>query len=120
MIIELIENYPCANNEELSKREGYYQKNFPCSNKMIAGRKRKEYCDDNRTRIREINAKWRSTHREEINEKAKKYYRENKEIILAKIHKKRAEQRAEINRKRREEYHQKKLIKMEQLASVST
>ena len=36
--IELVENYPCTCKAKLHKREGYYQLNYPCINKSIAGR----------------------------------------------------------------------------------
>ena len=36
--IELVESYPCTCKVELHKREGYYQLNNPCINKIIAGR----------------------------------------------------------------------------------
>ena len=35
--IELVESYPCACKRDLRKREGYYQLNYPCINKNIAG-----------------------------------------------------------------------------------
>lgn len=40
---ELIEEYPCENIFELRKRERYYIENFPCVNKNIPNRSRKEY-----------------------------------------------------------------------------
>lgn len=41
--IELIENFPCNNKEELHKKEGEHIKNNNCVNKNIAGRTKKEY-----------------------------------------------------------------------------
>jgi hypothetical protein len=35
----LVELFPCNSQDELFKREGYYQLNFPCINKVIAGGK---------------------------------------------------------------------------------
>ena len=62
--IELIENYPCANKEELEKREGEIIRESPDSvNKTIAGRTKQQYHEDNK-------------------EHAKQYYEENKETIL--------------------------------------
>ena len=34
----MVENYPCTCKAKLHKREGYYQLNYPCINKSIAGR----------------------------------------------------------------------------------
>ena len=64
--IELIENYPCENKEQLTKKEGEYIRNMKCVNKFIAGRTQKEYRKDNK---------------EKIKEKAKEYHEENKEKI---------------------------------------
>ena len=41
--MELVENFPCETKEELRKREGFYQLNNPCVNKIVAGRNYKEW-----------------------------------------------------------------------------
>ena len=41
--IELIENYPCNNCEELRAREGFYIREIGTLNKQVAGRTKKEY-----------------------------------------------------------------------------
>lgn len=41
--IELVEEYPCENVFELRMRERYYIENYPCVNKNIPTRSRKEY-----------------------------------------------------------------------------
>jgi len=41
--IILIEEFPCKSRLELETREGFYQKNNPCTNIYIAGRNTKEY-----------------------------------------------------------------------------
>ena len=40
--IELLENYPCSNKEELRAREGHYIRELATLNKYIAGRTPKE------------------------------------------------------------------------------
>jgi len=40
--IELLENYPCNNRQELRKKEGEYQSMMDCVNKRLAGRTDKE------------------------------------------------------------------------------
>ena len=63
--IELLENFPCSNINELHAREGYQMrmnKDF-IVNRCVAGRTRKEYNED---------------HKYENNEYSKKYYEENK------------------------------------------
>ena len=59
--IELVENCPCENREELLKREGHFIKNTACVNKMLPHRT----CD-------------------ELKANARAYYFENKEKILEK------------------------------------
>jgi len=41
--IILIEEFPCTSRLELETREGFYQKNNPCTNIYLAGRNTKEY-----------------------------------------------------------------------------
>jgi hypothetical protein len=51
--IELIENYPCNSKEELLKREGWYIKVTECVNKMVAGRTKQEWKQDNPEKAKE-------------------------------------------------------------------
>jgi hypothetical protein len=50
--IELYEAYPCANKQELIKREGEVIRELKCVNKIVAGRTQKEYCEDNKETIK--------------------------------------------------------------------
>lgn len=95
--IELIENYPCNNKEELNAREGYYIKlnNNICVNKNIAGRTSKEYKKDNKLKISEAHKKYREVHKEEIAIIQHKWYETNKE------------KKAEYNKQYKEENKQK-------------
>ena len=61
--IELLEEFPCANKMQLTKREGHLIRTMDCVNKQIAGRTRIEYYQDNK---------------ETLNEKTKQYYENNK------------------------------------------
>lgn len=69
--IELIEAYPCKNNEELRKREGHYIREFGTLNKLIAGRTHQEY-----------GREYRQNNREQIQARMKEYHRDNHEAIL--------------------------------------
>lgn len=52
--IQLIENYPCQNRDELWAREAYYILNTEnCINDNIPGRSKKQYYQDNREKISE-------------------------------------------------------------------
>jgi hypothetical protein len=66
--IELIEEFPCNNRQELNLREGFYIQNNSCVNKRIAGRTHKEITKD-----------YHDTHKEE----AKAYRDANKDKIKA-------------------------------------
>ena len=51
--IELLENYPCSNKEELTAREGQLIREMGTLNKKIEGRTEKEYYQDNIEKERE-------------------------------------------------------------------
>ena len=78
--IELIEEYPCKNKMELNRREGEHIRNNDCVNKLIAGRTKKEYREDNKENILEKLKEWRENNKDyNLN-----YYTENKEKIAEK------------------------------------
>ena len=103
--IELIENVPCDNKEELLAREGHYIRSMDCVNKIkhpegltpeemrehkkkydnenkeAIAERRKKYRDENREAIAERRKKYRDENRDKILEHKKKYQNENKEAI---------------------------------------
>ena len=111
--IELIEDFPCLNINELRQREGHYIKELATLNKQIAGRtskmyyndniddlkekkkiyneknkeklkeKRKEWCENNKESIKEYNKKYSDEHKENLKEKRKIYIENNREKINA-------------------------------------
>jgi hypothetical protein len=50
--MELVEEYPCNNKQQLCKKEGEYIRANKCVNKLIAGRTREEYKQDNKEKIK--------------------------------------------------------------------
>ena len=82
--IELYEEYPCNNKEQLEKREGEVIREIATINKNIAGRTMKEYYHDNRDEIIEHNKKYYQDNRDEIAKKNKKYKEDNRDKILEK------------------------------------
>lgn len=85
--IELIEEYPCNNIDQLKAREQYHIRGSDnCINKNIPGRSRKEYYDENIEKIRSY------YHRdiERNRQKHRDYYAANKERINASRQMKRA------------------------------
>lgn len=82
--IELLEEYPCENKQQLRKREGELQREMKCVNKEIAGRTKKEWYDDNKDRILENKKQKYNDNRDKLNKIKLNYYYRNKDEILKK------------------------------------
>lgn len=65
--IELIEDVPCDNKNQLIRREGQLIRSMDCVNKLIAGRTRQEWDGDNRERVDGLQREWRKNNRESVN-----------------------------------------------------
>jgi hypothetical protein len=74
--IELIENYPCNNREQLFKKEGEHIKNINCVNKCIMGKTQEEYKEERKENY--------ENNKEIVLQTMKNYYENNKEIIKQK------------------------------------
>ena len=74
--IELIENYPCENSEQLNKREGEWMREIATLNEKVAGRTNKEYKKDNKEKIREQEKEYYETRSETICAKQRQRYNE--------------------------------------------
>ena len=79
--IELYENFPCNNKEELLKKEGEIIRQIGTLNTEIAGRTKQEYREENKDKIKEKEKEYREKNKETIKEREKKYREENKEKI---------------------------------------
>ena len=79
--IELYEEYPCDNKEQLNRREGEIQRELGTINKNKAGRTKKEYYYDNKDILLEYQNQYRSNNKDTIIEKTKKYNKENKDYF---------------------------------------
>lgn len=81
--IKLYENYPCNNEYELNRREGEITRLIGTINKCIAGRTKREWCEENREKIaeyqKEYQKEYRENNQEKIKEYNKEYYDKNKE-----------------------------------------
>ena len=79
--IELIENYPCDNVNELRRREGIIQlENIDMIvNKRIAGRTDAEYRDSHKEEIKKTNKEYADLHKDEIKKYNKEYRDLNKD-----------------------------------------
>lgn len=65
--IELMEEYPCNNKQQLRKKEGEYIKVNECVNKCVAGRTGKEYYQDNIDYKKEYDKQYRDKNKEKRN-----------------------------------------------------
>jgi hypothetical protein len=81
--IELYEECPCDNKEQLNKREGEVIREIGTLNSDIAGRNVKEWYIDNKDRHSKKNKEWRDENKDKIAEHSKEYYNNNKNKILA-------------------------------------
>ena len=79
--IELVENYPCSSKEELFKREGFYIQSNDCLNKLIMGRTKKDWYEDNKEYVykKKKNKQWRIENENQYKQTNRKYYDNNKE-----------------------------------------
>jgi len=82
--IELIENFPCNSKSELFKREGELIKELNAINKRVAGRKCKEYYQDNKEKVLARVHQYAENNKEKIAEKGKQYREKNNEVIKEK------------------------------------
>lgn len=75
--IELYENYPCENKEELLKREGEIIRLIGNLNTDIPNRTKKEWYEDNADKIKEQKKQYRINNADKIKEKSKQYCIDN-------------------------------------------
>ena len=103
--IELLENYPCSNKEELSKKEGEYIRSHNCCNKNIAGRTISEYYEVNKEVLAERKKQRYESNKEEILEQQKQYREANKDVVLER-QKKYRESHKEVLAERQKQYYE--------------
>jgi len=80
--IFLIENFPCNTKEELHSREGHWIKSTNCVNKMISGRKKKQWYSDNLEKIQEQFKKYYVDNKDKIKQQVKEYVEKHKDNIV--------------------------------------
>ena len=116
--IELLEDYPCQKKEELLKKEGERIRELNSEyNKIISGRNKQEYYQDNREEIKdrqkhryegnkphylEYAKAYRDNNKDVLKDKKCKYYEDNKERILEKKKEYRRNNQQQISEKRRQ------------------
>ncbi len=76
--IELVEDCPCDTRQQLVRREGQVIREYNCVNKLIAGRTKKQYREDNKDKIKQ----YCEDNKDKIKQYKKQHYQKNKEKYL--------------------------------------
>jgi hypothetical protein len=86
--IYLIELYPCNSRDELHKREGevikLHKSSQMCLNRYIAGRKSREYYNDNKDILQDYKKTYYEDNKNKILDYHKDYYEANKDKMIEK------------------------------------
>jgi hypothetical protein len=78
--IELLEDFPCDNKEQLNKREGEIIRSMPNAiNKNVAGRTSSEYFQENKEVIVAKHNEWLAANKERVAEAHKNWVAANRE-----------------------------------------
>jgi hypothetical protein len=81
--IELIEEFPCDNKEQLNKREGELIREMECVNQRIAGRTKKQWVEANKEEQIAYHKAYRVANKEDETARNKAYREANIEAIRA-------------------------------------
>ena len=79
--IEWVEDYPCNSRKELEAREGKYQRDTSCVNKVVVGRTHKEHYEDNKDKIKKHVMENYYLKKDQISEQRKQRRKENPETV---------------------------------------
>ena len=79
--IELIEECPCENKEQLRRREGHFIREIGTLNMILAGRTKKEWTTDNNEHVQENAHKYYEQNQEKRTQQSKEYYETHVEEI---------------------------------------
>ena len=74
----------CETKEELLKKEGEYIRQIDCMNKLLVGRTKKEWYEDNKAEVLNQHKKYRDEHKMEKQETDRLYREKNYEQIKEK------------------------------------
>jgi hypothetical protein len=111
--IELVEEYPCNNKQQLEKKEGEYIKNNECVNKCVAGRGNKEYYIDNADKLKEQGKQYYNDNVDKVKEKHKEYYNDNV-VKISERTKKNRENNPEKFKERSKKYYNNNVDKVKE------
>ena len=77
--IELLEECPCENIEQLRKREGHFIREIGTLNKQVAGRNKEEYRTEHKDYLNNKIKEWNEHNKEHCQQYAKEYRLKHKE-----------------------------------------
>ena len=107
--IELIENYPCESKEELTAKEGQYIRELkPSLNKVVIGRTRQEWKQDNAEHIKIHQQNYRDNNKDIIRERQQQYREHNADSLKDKKKAYSAKNKDLLNEKGKAYYEQHK------------
>ena len=106
--IELVEECPCDNLEQLRKKEGEYIRSMGTLNSLISGRTKKEWTLENIEHVKELNHNYYEEHKAEHNERSKKWRKEHSEEMKAYKENWYAENKEDALKKSKERYEENK------------
>lgn len=82
--IELIQDYPCENKEQLNRRAGQVQRSMDCVNIRIEGRTKSQWYADNAEAMVIKHTHYKQHNKDSISAQTKQYLQKNKDTISAK------------------------------------
>lgn len=106
--IELYEEYPCDNVQQLHKREGEVIREIGNLNKNVAGRTGKQYYEEKKVEIAEKQKQYHKENKEKISKHRKQYYENNKQMFLDNSKTYREENKEKIAKKDKKYYEENK------------
>ena len=106
--IELVEDCPCNNRQQLLKKEGEYIRNNNCINKNIPNRTMEEWNNDNKEKRKLQKKAYNEKNKELLKIQHKEYYEKNKEKTSEQAKKYYYLNRDKISEKHKEYYLKKK------------
>ena len=106
--IELIELFPCDSKMALNLREGEIIRERDCVNKIVAGRTKAQWLEDNKEHVHNRRKQYYEDNKTVFAEKHKEYYESNKPIITERMTKYRDENKEELDIKKKHYYYSNK------------
>ena len=122
--IELVEEYPCNNNQQLLRKEGEYQKNNVCINKNVNYTtinkcdEAKTNYEQNKEEIIKRVKEYQKINADKVKEREKKYRYANADKIKEKAKNYRYANAAKIKEQRHQYYLKQKEVKKEKIENV--